>query len=252
MKLIWQKTGDYIDCEPVDNGFAEFWLEQQNNFVWNTTSCFPQQELIQELSYLVDKVHNDLKKVKFSLIDTPVDFICQSTLNTIHRNWVQLYLSHPTIANLFGAEFKKDMERINKALHELEEKWALTLTNEHSALPSGAVLPSYFGQANIKIPYENLGRSSYNKWLNFDESLDSNDTNDFKEIQNKLSVNLNRSFVSQPPADYIEWVLSKGSTPKPNDLLLANFKNLDNKQDTYRALFMKNFVLEQNNVIFTQ
>lgn len=251
MKLIWQKTGDYINCVPIDYSFVEFWLDNQNNFVWNTTSCLPQQELITELSLLIDKVHINLRKLKISLINTPADFVCQSTLNTIHRNWVQLHLNYPTISNLFGDEFKRDMERINKALHELEETWTLRLTNENNPL-SITTLPNYFGQANVKIPYENLGRSSYNKWINFDESLDTPDTNDFDEIYNILSINLNRSFISQPPNDYVNWALSKGAPPKPNTLLLANFIDLENKQDTYRSLFMKNFVLSNNDVIFTQ
>ena len=66
-----------------------------------------------------------------------------------------------------------------------------------------------------------------------------------------MSVNLNRSFISDPPDNYVYWALSKGFDPVPNELLLANFSNLETKQDTYRALFMKNFVLERNDVIFT-
>jgi hypothetical protein len=51
--------------------------------------------------------------------------------------------------------------------------------------------------------------------------------------------------------DYVYWTVAKGFDPLPNELLLANFKNLETKQGTYRALFMKNFVLDNNDVIFT-
>jgi hypothetical protein len=153
---------------------------------------------------------------------------------------------------LFGVEFKKDIERINKALHEIEENWVSRLQSNNNPLPGTPLIPGYFGQANIKIPYENLGRSSYNKWLNFDNSLETSDTNNFNELHNKLTLNLNRTFIIDPPAAYVEWTVKKGFKSLPNDLLLANFVDLETKQHIYRALFMKNFVLERNNVIFTQ
>jgi hypothetical protein len=252
MKLIWQKTGDYIDCDPIDHNFVEYWLNLQKSFVWNTTSVLPQQELLDELSNLVDRVHTKLSKLKIKLIDTPADYTSQSTLNILHRNWVQLHLKYPNFLSLFDNEFKIDIARINKTLHELEISWTLGLQSDNNFLLRPRVLPNFFGQSNIKIPYENLGRSSYNKWLNFDESLETSDTNNFKEIYNKLSVNLNRSFISDFPKDYVSWINTKGFTATPNELLLANFANLDTKQDTYRTLFMKNFVLELNDVIFAQ
>jgi len=249
MKLVWQKTGDYINCDPVDHSFVEYWLDQQDHFIWNTTSILPQQLLLDELLHLVGRVQLKLSKLKIQLVDH-ADYMSQSTLNTLHRNWVQLHLDHPNITNVFGDEFKVDLARINKVLHELEESWTLRLHSENNSLPT-TKLPDHFGQSNIKLPYENLGRSSYNKWLNFDESLDTADTNNFNEIHNKISVNLNRSFIAAPPIDYVYWAISEGVSPAPNKLLLANFSNLETKQDTYRALFMKNFVLERNDVIFT-
>jgi len=250
MKLVWQKTGDYIDCDPVDHSFIEYWLVEQDQFIWNTTSIFPQQLLLNDLSDLIGQVHTKLGKLKIKLIETD-SYIDQFTLNKLHRNWVQLHLDYPTISNLFGDQFRIDMERINKILHQLEESWSLRLSSDNNVLSPNLKLPNQFGQSNIKLPYENLGRSSYNKWLNFDESLSTADTNNFDELYNKISVNLNRSFISDPPMDYVYWTVAKGFDPLPNELLLANFKDLETKQNTYRTLFMKNFVLERNDVIFT-
>jgi hypothetical protein len=250
MKLVWQKTGDYINCDPVDHSFVEYWLSEQDRFIWNTTSVLPQQLLINSLAHLVDRVQLKLSKLKIQLVDS-ADYTSQSTLNTLHRNWVQLHLDHPNITNVFGHEFKLDLARINKVLHELEESWKLRLCSDNNAFPNETTLPNHFGQSNIKLLYENLGRSSYNKWLNFDESLETTDTNNFNELHHMMSVNLNRSFISEPPDKYVYWALSKGFDPVPNELLLANFSDLETKQDTYRALFMKNFVLERNDVIFT-
>ena len=252
MKLVWQKTGDYINCDPVDHGFVEYWLDKQQEFIWKTTSVLPQQELLEELSNLVDRVHTRLGKLKIQLVETPADYMSQNTLNTLHRNWVQLHLKYPNFLSLFDKQFSIDVARINKALHELEISWSLLLESNNTILPTMGDLPSLFGQSNIKVPYENLGRSSYNKWLNFDESLETSDTNNFKEIYNKLSINLNRSFISDAPVDYVNWISYKGFPVTPNELLLANFADLDTKQHTYRTLFMKNFVLGCNDVIFIQ
>lgn len=250
MKLVWQKTGDYIDCDPVNHSFVEYWLAEQDHFIWNTTSVFPQKLLLSDLSDLISRVQTNLSKLKIKLIDAD-SYIDQSTLNTLHRNWVQLHLKYPNISNVFGDQFRIDMERINKTLHQLEESWTLRLSSENDVLSPDQKLPNQFGQSNIKLPYENLGRSTYNKWLNFDESLNTADTNNFNELHNKIAVNLNRSFISDPPIDYVYWTITKGFDPLPNELLLANFKDLETKQGTYRTLFMKNFVLDNNDVIFT-
>lgn len=250
MKMVWQKTGDCIICDPLDHNFVEYWLENQNEFIWQTTSCFPQQQLISELSHLVEQVQIDLNKVKIKLIETPINFN-QHTLNILHRRWVQLHIEHPNISKLFNGNFKISLDRINKVLHELEESWSLRLSSDSNLMPTYNKLPKLFGQANIKLPYENLGRSSYNKWLNFDESLETTDTNNFNELHNKLFINLNRSYITDPPKDYVSWITNKGFDAVPNDLLLANFVDLDTKQDIYRALFLKNFVHELNDVIFT-
>jgi hypothetical protein len=250
MKLVWQKTGDFIDCDPIDYSFVEFWLDNQNNFEWNTTSCFPQQELIDELTILIDRVHINLNKLKISLIDTPADFVCQNTLNTLHRNWVQLHLTHPNISNLFGSEFKIDIERINKALHELEESWNLVIKSEQLPFVNTHRIPMNFGDSNIKILYANLGRSTYNKWLNFDDNVTDVDTNNYNEINPLLLLKLNRSHSTTPPLEYANWCSKHQVRPTPDKILLANFKDLASKQDTYRSLFMKNFVLNNNDVIF--
>jgi hypothetical protein len=249
MKLVWGKSGDFIKCIPIDIGFVEYWIDSQQNFIWQTTSCFPQRDLIDELNTLIIDVDKELSRIKIRLIDSPIT-IDQSTINILHTNWVLLFKKHPNINKLFGISFKNKMDRINKALHELEESWKLQIFTDGEPIVTDYQIPTIFGKSNIEIPYENLGRSSYNKWANFDNNI-TEDTNDFNELHYKVQIHLNRTYTTQPPIEYVNWCKELSIIPRPNHLLLANFSNLETKQDTYRALFMKNFVLDNNDVIFT-
>jgi hypothetical protein len=249
MKLVWSKTGDFINCEPVDAGFVEYWLDNQNNIVWQNTSCCPQQELLDELNSLLELVDKQLSKLKIKLIDYPIT-VEQDQLNELHKNWVLLFMKHKNLNNLFGIEFKIKMDRINKGLHDLERSWNFFLENDHNYFKTEYPLPNSFGNANIKIPCETLGRSYYNKWSNFDNDI-GNDTNDFQEMYFKIFVNLNRSYTHPTPLQYENWCNTRNLSPTPESLLLANFIDLPDKINLYRALFMKNFVLQNNDVIFT-
>jgi len=134
MKLVWQKSGDYIECDPIDHLLVEFWLDKQKGQTWSTTTVMPQELLISELNYLVKNVSFHLDKVKIKLIDLPITGIDQLQLNTLHRNWVLLHQNHPNISALFDPatdhQFKSYMDRINKVLHQVEESFKLVMTSD--------------------------------------------------------------------------------------------------------------------------
>ena len=250
MKLVWKKSGDFIECIPINIGFAEYWIDSQQDFIWQTTnSVFPQHDLIDELNTLILDVDKELTKIKIRLVDSSIT-VDQSKINMLHTNCVLLLKKYPNINKLFGISFKNKMSRINKALHELEDSWKLQMFTDHEPKIMGYQPPTIFGKSNIIIPYENLGRSSYNKWANFDNNI-TEDTNEFNELHYKVQINLQRPYTTQAPMEYINWCGQLSIAPKPNELLLANLVNLEENLSTYRALFMKNFVLDNNDVIFT-
>jgi len=254
--MIWKKSGDFIVCDVINHELAEYWLEKQAGQTWATTSVLPQTLLIIELDHLVRSVSFHLNKVKIKLIDLPITGIDQDQLNTLHRNWVLLHQNHPNISALFDPatdhQFKNNMDRINKILHQLEESFKLVLTSDEYFIERPANISNIFGHSNIKFPFENLGRSTFNKWKNFDDSVATSDTNNFDELPNSLVINLDRTYVSKPPLDYTEWCNNLNVVPTPNELLLANFKDLATNLTAYRELFLNNFTLANNDVIFTQ
>lgn len=247
MKLVWNKTGDYINCTPIDNNFVDQWLEQDQVWISNGLSILKNN--IDELTALIVTVAPILDKFKLKLTELPITGK-QSQLNEIHRNWVKLFQKYPNIHKLFDQQSYKKLERINKCLHELEESWHLFLKANNSC--SIKNIPAYFGKANIVIPYENLGRSYYNKWINFDDSVTTSDTNNFKEIIPTIKINICRTYFQDPPKEYVDWCVNKNINVLPNTILLANFDNVDENLDRYRDLFIKNFVLNNNDVIFVR
>jgi hypothetical protein len=252
MKLVWNKTGDFITCNPVDPAFVEFWLSKFSERIWANTSQQDQTVLIDKLQSELTVAQEYLSKLKIlKLFDCNLDCINQSNLNSIHRNWVLIHQQYPNIYKLFDERFRISMYNINKVLHAVEESWHVELETDKVALES-SYIPNTFGRSNITIPYENLGRSTYNKWLNFD-NVDGADTNNFREIYGKLTCNLHRNYSQQPPEDYVIWAKQRDLSINPSNLiLLANFNKLDDNLHKYRELFLNNFVIERNYVIFTK
>lgn len=251
MKLVWSKSGDQIECTPLDQGFVEFWLDKQSTLIWTTKSIFPQAELIAELNVLLAEISGRLAKVKIVLVDMPITGIDQNQLNILHRNWVLMHKQHPNISALFGDDFRVSLDRINIALHDLEESWKARLHIVHDPISVDCQRPEFFGKSNLEIPHQNLGRCSYNKWSNFDTSVHTIDTNNFDELHTIVSMNLSQPYITEAPREYAAWCDLHNIKATPNTLMLANFVNIDCKLETYRALFMKNFVLDNNDVIFT-
>ena len=252
MKLVWTNSGDYIDCVPVDQAFAEYWLDNQKTIQYKSITENNQLKLCTELTETYARIKLLLDKVKLSIYDIEPSGLIQKDINELHRNWVLLHTKYPKIKLMFGKQFEQDVELLNKLLHEIEKAWATKLKADDAAFVNNHLIPITFGDANIKILYANLGRSTYNKWLNFDYDMGNVDTNDYEELYPLLEFKVAKHYNVDPPKEYQQWCERQGVRPTPDDILLANFKDLSDNLDTYRTLFMKNFVLSNNDVIFIQ
>jgi hypothetical protein len=102
-----------------------------------------------------------------------------------------------------------------------------------------------FGVSNINIKFNSLGRSTYNKWKNFDMPT-VEDTNNFDEIYTELDINLAKPYTKTAPAEYVNWANQNKITPIGNNLGLANFYKLEENLTQYRKMFYNNFRLSGN------
>ena len=256
-KLVWEKTGDTIDIHPVDHAVYGYFVENLNQSDQNRYRL-PSLELE---TLVVELVH-DLTTVdtffqsKFDIetwITSTIDLLDQAQLNHFHRVWAELHLKYPNISVLSDKilpGMNQRLHNINKSIHKLEESfdWLNCQTptpTVNFSNPFGTQILS-FDTASIQIDYNNLGRSTYNKWKNFDSQVHGNDTNDFDQLYSSIILSLKRPATGTIPKEYMDWAKCHNIQPHGNTLTLAQFDKLEENLLTYRKLIYKNSRIAEN------
>lgn len=258
-KLVWTKTGDEMPLVLFNSELYSYFVSQLDAV---NSNRFLLQQL--DFSKEFDTLKSDIDSInkiltsRFHITDFDfgnIDCLDQSVLNNVHRVWVKLHQKFPNIGNICeqvekGSNYK--FYRINKTVHFIEDQF-----NKLDAIGSANPIPNIFsesclmyGRTNIMIEYNNLGRSTYNKWLNFDSIVADSDTNDFKELYSTVSVNLARPLYRQPPIEYVNWCENKNVTPVAENIGLANFDNLEQNLLSYRNMIYYNSQQESNFLTF--
>ena len=169
----------------------------------------------------------------------------QTLLNRLHREWVKLHQAYPTISSILESiepGSSLHLFQLNKLIHKMEQQFdRFELVNDIVSFDN---IFDYdlttCGLDGLMINYNNLGRSSMNKWLNFDTVDTDTDTNNFKEIYTELTLSLARPRTYQVPAEY------KNNRVLGDNIGLANFDKLEENLLNYRQLVYKNFRLPSN------
>lgn len=248
-KLRWNVTQDAIDLAVVDHRVYEYFKEQLNVNALNhySVSHLRYATLSQELQESFGKLQNLFRtKLHSAFFDFDFDPSDQHDLNRLHRAWVTAHQQYPSIGKLFDPGF---LSRINKLIHYIEESttaFEITSLDPHFSMPNifGTDVLRY-GKFNITISFNNLGRSSYNKWIN-DDRIHGTDTNNFDEFYTTLRINTNPSIELNAPTKYIEWCKFNQMPCVGNIMPLANFDKLEENLLQYRQLFYRNAVIENN------
>jgi hypothetical protein len=256
-KLVWLSTGDEIEIQPVDQQIYEYFvsnLDQTQQNRYRTQSLKLDQSITELTDYLI--AVSKLFQTKFGIDPWPmgnIDLLDQTCLNYIHESWVKLHLQYPGIAEL-GDKIvpgtRDQLYKINKLVHVLEESFNLLhfetpnpTTNFSN--PYGPEILN-FNTSGIRIDYNNLGRSTFNKWKNFDDQINNTDVNDFSELYTSITVSLTRPYIGTAPKEYLDWACSHNIQPYGSTLNLARFDKLEENLLKYRKLFYKNSRITHN------
>jgi len=256
-KLVWERSGDVIEIQPINQEVYSYFVENlyrtDQNFY---TLPVPHVEnLLAELTAHLKSVNHVLQN-KFHIQPWSInvlELLDQSQLNQVHKMWVELHLRHPNLPVMIEQTLpgcKYQLHRINKCIHELEQSFdSITCRTPNPTVnffnTFGETILS-FDTYSIRVDYNNLGRSTYNKWLNFDNDLDDKDTNNFKEIYTSITVSLARTCTGSAPKEYIDWAKLHNTKPHGKTLNLAKFDKLDENLLLYRNLFYKNSLITDN------
>lgn len=251
-RLRWTQTHDVIDLEVVDHSVYNYFVEQLNSqslnqyTVLNLRYDFLSQRLQQCFGHIQSFVQDRLRLTNF---DFELDTSDQDSLNYLHSQWVKLHQLYPNIGVLADQIFPDEMAAINKLVHDIEEstqKLAAISTdpNYTMANPFGTQALG-FGTYNISIAYNNLGRTTWQKWQNNDTTNDT-DLNNFSELYTTLRINVSPTEKRSASEQYQSWCNRNKLPCVGNQMPLANFDNTQENLLKYRQLFYKNSLIENN------
>ena len=256
MKLTWSHTGDSLDLDLVDPAIFEYWLDQLNNDQKNQFHCVNTTFL--ETQPLVDVLvatNNMLEKFKLDpLMDPYNDWYDQDNLNILHAKWVKLQQKHKGIVDLISKMPNGAIDHfhaVNTMIHKIEKMHQIGYINSQSKIwqtPNifGADILK-FGIWQIELQYQNLGRSNYEKWKNYDSNIDDTDTNNLTHLGGLVHFNICRPIIQSPPANYVEYCQQNNIKAYGNKLPMGNFKI---SISSLRHIFSKNVNIKNNTITF--
>lgn len=256
MKMTWNATGDTLDIEVANTLLVDAWLPRLDPY-----NCFrltlPPVDVGQDIQRLVNNLV-DVNAV-FSkcglpkLADPDSDWFDQDNLNTLHRDWVKV--QHKTRIVELLSKFPNDIlttfHDINNLIHDIEHSLVIKYSNSQGT-PWQMVNPFApdileFGTWQVELDYQNLGRSTYEKWLNYDQDVDNEDTNNFTHIGGTVVFNISRPIQTSAPVSYLQWCQEKNVKPYGHKLPIGNFTC---SLGTLRTVFYRNVAVANNTIVF--
>lgn len=186
-------------------------------------------------------------------------YLDQAVLNKIHETMVKSVLLSKSQIQVKLMNHSKEaydlFQILNLGVHTLEKKWSVMFRNE-SLQPPNFVPPlvntlgniTTFDVTNINLVGAQLGRSTFEKWENFDENADDIDSTNFEHLYGTFELNLFRPRTIAPPPEYLAYCTTHKVLPHGNRISLGNIKNLSEKLGKYREILYNNIVLSNNAV----
>jgi hypothetical protein len=251
-KLRWSQTHDVIELEVIDHDVYDYFVEQLNAQGINryTVSNLEYASLSQELQTRFQRIQSFVQtRLKLTDFDFELDPSNQNDLNHLHSQWVKLHQRFPNIELIANTVFPGDMAAINKLIHAVEESAqkleAMTSDTNYTMPNKFGTKVLAFGIYNISVAYNNLGRSTWQKWQHNDPT-DDTDRNDFAEIYTTLRLNVGQHETRVAPPEYQAWCNQHNLPCVGGQMPLANFDKLGSNLLQYRQLFYKNSLVENN------
>jgi len=257
-KLVWEKSGDEIKFSPTSPGLLTYYVETLNSTYSNSFSLSASKfssDTVTKLVQCINTISDKSNKIPFEIDNWTGDVLDQDYLNLLHRQWVLTGIKYPMMPVLLRNLGNLDSEYrdINTLLHVVESSFRYTFKNytqdqyQIDNIFGNNILG--FDTPNISIGFDNLGRSSWEKFRNFDNNAVDQDTNDYKKLAGLIYLILGRPISGAAPPEYIEWCANHKVAVVGHTLSLGNILDLESKLTDLRKLLVRN-VNEQNDRFF--
>ena len=220
---------------------------------------------------------SDLADTKFERYDCEL-YLDQQVLNLIHARWVQLQsipydiqekrkqfnfdgiaeqihnmfpddIQHPPIGvviekigkkNIFDSLNHSHVHKIETLFYDMKYQVSTSwvkIANNH--FPK-TILNNNI--SNLSISFNHLGRTLYNKFLNFDHKLECDDENSYDEFLGFVTLNLQPAQTIGYSNEYLQWCKSHNKEPIGDFLNIGNIPNLYENLAKYRTIVFKNLL----------
>jgi hypothetical protein len=257
-KLIWRKSGDEIKFSPASSDLLHYYVDtlestKSNNFSLKSSKF--NFDTVSRLSQCIGNISDIANKAPLEITNWSGNLLDQNYLNLLHRQWVltgQKYPKMPLLLRKMG-NLDTDYRAINDTLHQVESSFEYEFVN-YTTDPYQ--IDNIFGTkilgfdlSNLSIGFDNLGRSSWSKFCNFDNNVNDQDTNNFEKLSGVIYFNLNQPISGLPPVEYVNWCKLHRVPIVGRTLSLGNIVDLESTLFDLRKIVVRN-VNEQNDKFF--
>lgn len=104
-------------------------------------------------------------------------------------------------------------------------------------------------QANLKLSFNHLGRTLYNKFDNFDMDLLCDDENSYNELLGYVTLSLRPSQTIPLSTEYVNWCKQHNREPIGDFLNIGNIPDLYKNLTNYRIIIFRNLLSNNKFVI---
>ena len=211
---------------------------------------------------------------------TKEDYLNQKNLNYLHAAWVnaqsytydidakrkqfgyqglseQIHDMFPDserfpllhdIVNKIGV--KTEFDKLNLYIHSIESSFSRLIFR---CMIDWIEFPNPFDKkrinldcCNLFLPFKHLGRSQYDKFINFDNELEYKDQNTFNEMLGYVALSLSQPQTTSYSPEYISWCNQHNIPPIGESIPLGNIPNLVTNLTNYRIIILRNTVAGNN------
>ncbi len=254
--IVFEKTGDCIPFEPIHKDLAEYYVEQckQNDVEFYLPPRLVKLRL--DLHHSIQVTNLWFENIFEEYADK--DLMDQQVLNGLHADWALAHNSDVVTHNMKSVHME-DYRNINERIHDIELHFKKMIAKGNS---NGEFVEfdNPFGESiltnagfNISIRPMLLGRTLYDKYINYDLGNTYPDENNFEVLPASIDISLNRPEPMYFTDDYIRWCDRQNRAATNWRAPLGLIPNLIDKQTEYRNIIYRNvmdmnkFKLEEDN-----
>jgi hypothetical protein len=230
------------------------WIEQLPQTQFHLVSQVPEYHT-QELGRYIELANQALARVGMSLGPHDLDWLDQSNLNKVHEVWVKSQHKQNLIEYLRrveSADLVRKFRKINDLVHHSERPVEYLYDIETD---DAWQTPNIFGTDildhgtwQVELEYQNLGRSNYEKWRNWDNNAHDTDTNNFTHIGAQVLFRVCKPYQRSAPVQYVQWCNQFDISPTGSILPIGNFQE---DISTVRKRFESNAGRPGNDIVLS-